>query len=463
MATKSLLKKTVKNNAKKPDVKNNGALMNFTRAAIRPTEVSSTAGIANNLRYNNLTLNRMLISEMVQEHGLIRRFLRQPIDDAYRGGVKIKCDELSADDMAILEQKMEKEQDLEKLKDARFWSDAFGGGGILVNAGQDYKEEFKLDMIEEGDKVEFYAVDRWELSMQQKGNILDQTENHDPEIPYYYYTHHIHKTSVLKMLGDASPSMIRGQFTGWGVSKLEGVVRSWNQYLKQQEVIYELTDEAKIDIFRLEGFKETLLSPDGAQKVAERVQLSAEMKNYKSALVIDKEDEYESKSVNFAGIAEIITQNRMSIAADFGMPLTKLFGLSAAGFSSGEDDLETYNAKVESDYRNKDKHILLYMIQARCQQLFGYIPDTISIEFKPLRVLSAEQEEGIKDKKLDRVLRLKQEGIITSEMVVELVNNEKIFSLDLNANEVAHDTAPEKAEGTKTSGSSGHMGDAAAN
>lgn len=459
---KKLVTKVIKSNAK-PEIKNNaGALFNFTRLAVKPTEVSQVDGIANNLRYNNLTLNRMIISEMIQEHGLIRRFLRQPIDDAYRGGIKIKCDELSADDMAILEQKMEKEQDIEKLKDARFWSDAFGGGGILVNAGQEFKEEFKIDMIGEGDNVEFYPVDRWELSMQQQGNILDQTEDHTGEVPYFYYNHHLHKTCVLKMLGDPAPSMIRGQFTGWGVSKLEGIVRSWNQYLKQQEVVYELTDEAKIDVFRLEGFKETLLSPDGAQKVAERVQLSAEMKNYKSALVLDKEDEYESKSVNFAGISEIINENRKGIAADFGMPLTKLFGLSAAGFSSGEDDLETYNAKVESDYRTKDKHILLYMIQARCQQLFGYVPDTISIEFKPLRVLSSEQEETVKDRKLDRVLRLKQEGIITSEKVVELVNSEKIFSLDLDPNEVSDEKPIEQAEGTQASGSSGHMGKAAA-
>ncbi len=425
----------IKTNAIK-EIKNNGALFNFTRMAARPSEVSKTDGIANNLRYNNLTLNRMLLTEMIQEHGLIRRFLRQPIDDAYRGGVKIKCDELSADEMAVLEQKMEKEEDLERLKDGRFWADGFGGGGIVINAGQEYSEEFSLEQISKGDKIEFYAVDRWELSMQQKGNILDQTEDHDPEIPYNYYNHRLHKTAVLKMIGDPAPSLIRGQFSGWGVSKLEGVVRSWNQYLKQQEVVYELTDEAKVDVFRLNGFAESLLSEGGAQKVAERVQLSAELKNYKSALVIDKEDEYESKSVNFTGISEIINENRKGIAADFGMPCTKLFGLSAAGFSSGEDDLETYNAKVESDYRTKDKHILVFMIQARCQQLFGYIPDTISIEYKPLRVLSAEQEEAIKDKKCDRVLKLKEQGIVTSEKVVELLNSEKIFTLDLDPNEV---------------------------
>jgi phage-related protein (TIGR01555 family) len=253
--------------------------------------------------------------------------------------------------------------------------------------------------------------------------------------------------------------MIRGQFTGWGVSKLEGIVRTWNQYLKQQEVVYELTDEAKVDVFRLEGFKETLASPDGAQKAAARVQLSAELKNYKNALVLDKEDEYESKAVSFGGIAEIINENRKGISADFGYPMTKLFGISAAGFNAGEDDLETYNAKVESDYRAKDRHIVLFIIQCRCQQLFGYIPETISFEFHPLRVLSAEQEETLKDKKLERILRAKEVGLITSEKAVELINAEKVFPLDLNSQEV-EDVAPEteKTEGIAAGQSFGNLG-----
>jgi hypothetical protein len=50
--------------------------------------------------------------------------------------------------------------------------------------------------------------------------------------------------------------------------------------------------------------------------------------------------------------------------------------------------------------------------------------------------LSAEQEEAIKDKKCDRVLKLKEQGIVTSEKVVELLNSEKIFTLDLDPNEV---------------------------
>jgi hypothetical protein len=59
------------------------------------------------------------------------------------------------------------------------------------------------------------------------------------------------------------------------------------------------------------------------------------------------------------------------------MPLTKLFGISAAGFNSGEDDIEVYNAMIESEIRGKLKYDLLRMVEIKCQKLFSMVPDDI--------------------------------------------------------------------------------------
>lgn len=420
---------------KKNTIKDNGVLQDFTRSAVKPTEVSQLTGLQNNLRYSALTLNRTLLTEMIQEHSILRRFIRQPIEDAYRNGIKIRCDELSQEDHAALEQAMLERNDMQTLMEARMWADIFGGGGILVNAGQKFDEELKFEHIRQGGPLDFYPVDRWELSTTIQGNVLDQSQDYLGDVPYLYYGHRIHKSCVLKMIGLKAPSLLRGQFSGWGVSKLEGIVRSWNQYLKNQEVMYELTDEMKVDVFRMEGFNETLASADGAQKAAQRVQLAAELKNYKSALVMDKDDEYEQKNLSLSGMAEALSENRLQIAADLGLPMTKLFGMSSAGFNSGDDDLETYNAKVESEVRAKDRDVLLFMVKARCQQLFGFVPESIQVEFHSLRILNAEQEEQIKNQKLDRIIRLSESRLIPSDKAIELINAEKIFALDLEADE----------------------------
>ncbi len=75
------------------------------------------------------------------------------------------------------------------------------------------------------------------------------------------------------------------------------------------------------------------------------------------------------------------------------------------------------------------------MIEIKCQKLFGFIPDDLSIEFKPLRVLSAEQEENVKTQKFNRVLQAKQAGEITTFEFREACNKDALLSISLDNNQ----------------------------
>lgn len=152
---------------------------------------------------------------------------------------------------------------------------------------------------------------------------------------------------------------MRNRFRGWGMSELEKLMRSLNQYLKNQDLIFELLDEAKIDVYKIKGFNAALLNSAGTQNVAKRIQSANMIKNYQSALTMDLEDEYEQKQITFTGLAEMLVQIRQGIAADLKMPVTKLFGISAAGFNSGEDDIENYNAMIEGEIRSRLKNLSL--------------------------------------------------------------------------------------------------------
>ncbi|MGB2578207.1 hypothetical protein AAIR98_000125 [Elusimicrobium simillimum] len=79
----------------------------------------------------------------------------------------------------------------------------------------------------------------------------------------------------------------------------------------------------------------------------------------------DTTDILESKHLTFRA-CEILREIRMQIASDLKMPLTKLFGISATGFNSGEDDIENYNAMIESEIRSKCKYDLLTILEICC-------------------------------------------------------------------------------------------------
>lgn len=397
------------------------------------SQVSQTATINWNLRWYFISNNRQTLSQSYVEHGIIQTLVDQPVDDAFRAGFEIKTDQLTPDEIEELEAYCEKERVIEAVVQAAKWARLFGGGAVLLITEQDPATPLDLTRIKDKSRIKYRAVDQWEL-YQDSNPAQDLTEAtlvQEREY-YFFYGQKVHHSRVFPISGKQAPSFARPRLRGWGMSEVERLVRSLNQYLKNQDVIFELLDEAKVDVYKIKGFNNALANAQGTRRISERIQHANTIKNFNNALTMDGDDEYEQKSMAFAGLAEILVQIRIGIASDVKMPVTKLFGLSAAGFNSGEDDIENYNSMVESEVRSKTKYIVVDMLQVACQKLFGLVPDDIKITFKPLRVLSAEQEENVKDKKFNRVMSSYQSGLINAEEAKTTINKDSLLPTDID-------------------------------
>lgn len=396
-------------------------------------QISQTGTLFKNLRWYLVSNFRQLLSELYVELGLVQTLVDVPVDDALRGGVEIKSKQLDEDQIEELQISLDRDNDLGVAGQAAKWNRLFGGAGIIILTDQDPELPLDLDSINVDTPLEFRAVDMWELFWDRQN-----TEGYDPEIQtedfehYNYYGEKIHKSRVMRLKGFTVPSFIRPRLRGWGFSVVEVLVRSINQYLKATDLSFEVLDEFKVDVYKIKNLVNTLLSPNGAQKIQQRVQLANRQKNYQNAVVIDGEDDWDHKQLSFAGLGEAMAGIRMQVAADLRMPLTKLFGISAAGFNSGEDDIEVYNAMVESQVRQKIKYDLLRMIEIKCQKLFGFVPDDLSLSFKPLRVLSAEQEENVKNAKFARVMQAKQAGYLSTLEFRDAINRGNLLDITLD-------------------------------
>ena len=110
------------------------------------------------------------------------------------------------------------------------------------------------------------------------------------------------------------------------------------------------------------------------------------------------------------------------------MPLTKLFGLSATGFNSGEDDRENYNTICEHE-RERARDILDQVLPLVYRHLFGFEP-VVEYEFKPLRILNAIDEENVKNSKFNRLSMLYSQGFFTDEEYARALREDKIILMD---------------------------------
>ncbi len=397
-------------------------------------QLSQTDTLFKNNRWYLVSNMRQLLAETYVEHGLIQTIVDVPVDDAFRGGYDIKSKQLEPEQLEELHAFIDEiglNQDT--LGQAAKWNRLFGGAGIIINNGQEFDKPLNIEAIGLDTPLDFQAVDMWELfADQQTATDYDPVTALPRNIEFYnYYGRRIHSSRVIILKGKTAPSFIRPRLRGWGFSVVEALVRSVNQYLKSNNLAFEVLDEYKLDVFAIKNLTQALMDKGGIEKIQRRVQLANMQKNYQNALVIDSEDRHESKQLSFTGMGEIMEQIRCQLAADMRMPRTKLFGESASGFNSGESDLEVYNGMVESEVRSKMKMPTVRVIKIICQKLFGMIPDDLTIAFRPLRVLSAEQEENVKDKRFARSMQAFEKGRMSAEEFAESCNRDNLLPVQI--------------------------------
>jgi uncharacterized protein len=429
---------------KQLDFSLDNSLGGLVQSAFLQTNLTSFNPILRNNIYAPLTINWMILMYMYKTHGVIQTAIDMPVLDALRGGLELKSNQLGVDELKQIEDELEERGLLESIGEAMTWARLFGGGALIINTNQNPERELNIEAVK---KLELYPANRWELmSIWKPGDPTTEltpwewAAQKDQDY-IYFYGEKLHKSRIITLSGKPAPYIIKWQLQGWGMSEVERMVEDFNAYIKTKNVTYDLLEEAKIDVYKFEGFKSQLATEAGTRITRNRVELMNQLKNFNNSIVLDKNDEFEQKQITFAGLAEVMKENRIGIASALRMPMTKLFGLSASGFNSGEDDIENYNAMVESEVRQKLRRPIKTILNLLCAVKYGKVFD-IDFEFKPLRMLSAIDEENVKTSKANRYNALYDRMLLDSKEIGEIYQKENLLPIETAAAEGLLDEHP---------------------
>ena len=392
----------------------------------------NTWGFSNN--YSLITLNRIILTYQFAGNGIFQTAIQLPIQDGIGKGIEIESGELDNTDIQKVLDYWEEKGIWNSILNYLTWVRLFGGGALLINTNQDPEKPLNLKNLSKT-PIELYDLDRWQLdtniSYFDDWDSFATAGNNNGLI--YLYGEPIHESRFIRGQGKRAPHYIRRQLRGWGMSEGERMIRDLNLYLKTQDATFELIDEAKVDIYKINGLAQKLLTTGGTSAITQRIQTANEIKNYVNALVLDANEEYEQKTMTFAGLAEIMQQNRMGVAAALRMPMTKLFGLSASGLNnSGESDLENYNSMVESEIRAPLRPVIRKLLNITMSHLFGFIPE-FTFKFPSLREMTQETEQKVKDAETNRVLSLYDRGLIDSEETMQSLKKADVIQIETKA------------------------------
>jgi phage-related protein (TIGR01555 family) len=395
------------------------------------SELNNFDTIINNTGYNVITVQYMALGYLYKSEGIIQAAIDMPVQDGFRGGLELlsHTEQMDKDDIKRLTDNLEETSFFKTFKTGLNWARLYGGGAIIVENGENPKKPLSMQNLSNR-PLQLIACHRWELTSPQRY----------PSTGFYtFYGQMIHQSRVLTLSGKEAPYPINMILQGWGMSEVEHIVQPLNIFLRTQNVVYDLLKEAKVDIFRFKNFAAQLSSQKGTQQMLARLNITNRAKSTNNALVMDSLDEYQQKQLTYSGLAEIWKENRIGLSCNLRIPMTKLFGISAAGFNSGEDDIENYCGMVESDVREESKPILRQLLQMKCLSLFG---DTLDLGFKfyPMRTMTAKEEEEVKTSKHARWKDDERTGDLSPQEFMQMQQKEGMIPIE---SEVSQGAEPE--------------------
>ena len=446
------------------DMFNTAALFNqFPAVPYGSTPVSGPITLAYANNYVPVSLNRILLSYAYMTQGFLRTVVKEPVDDAFHGGFTFKSGELDDDDVKLLIRTMKRQRsrrevkanrlsigskvqynagndlqrsDMSALKHVGYWGRLFGGAGAIINVDQDFRRDLDREAINEDTPMEFIPADRWELTLGSTNVFADSTP-----CPFNYYGYPLNGSRVMKFLWNEAPSFIRLRLQGWGMSEVEHCIRPINAYLKFENLLFELLDQAKVDVYMLKDFASTRVAKQANMAVLRTMEAVNQTKNYHNAIVLDALDKYEQKQLSFGGLAEIREQGRMDMAAAIRFPLNKLFGDSATGFGGGQDAMENYNAQVTT-FRDEIEPIAVGMGELRCQQLFGFVPEDLELVWNPLREMSGVEQEQVLNLRSERTLAWFNANLLTGQEASRQARKDNVITEDTEVLEGKREAMP---------------------
>ena len=318
--------------------------------------------IVNGADYGLLSIKPQILTNTYKNNSFAQIAVDLPVQDAFRdGGFVLDSQTLSADELIELNDFMDDQGDRTTLKDVCRWGRLYGGGALIVDVGKHTDAPINIDNLYNKD-VDFLASDRWQCtpldtSIYKAEKFLLQDLNSKKLEDAVQ----VHRSRLKIFIPKIEPYYVRNMLQGWGASIFEDIIPSLAQYIKANNVILELLDEAKIDILKIFGLSDILMSADGESAVRKRLRIFAEQKNYQSLGAMDVKDDYIQKQLNFGTLDQMIEKIMLLICSALRIPYSKVFGKGASGFSSGEDDLENYNGMVMSTIREPITPLLKWM------------------------------------------------------------------------------------------------------
>lgn len=314
-----------------------------------------------------------------------------------------------------------------KIYEAHWKARLYGGAAVLIGtADPDFAEPLDIERIGDGDLRYLAVLTRHDLAA---GQIVT-----DPRSEWFGRPRHydittmggsqlrVHPSRLVAFTGDPQPRWQSGSGNnyGWGESVLQGVYESCRNLDSTMGNIAALIFDAKTDVIKIPGLTENIIDPAYEQALLKRFATARMLKGNHGTLMLDSEEDYESKAYGFSGLDAIADRFMQVAAGAADIPMTRLLGMSPGGLNStGEGDLANYYDRVAS-MQSLEIEAAMSVLDEVLVRSVGADPEAHTYEWRPLRQMTEDQISQIRARDADTVSKLAASRVYADEAVADL-------------------------------------------
>lgn len=356
-----------------------------------------------------LTHDRQQLDWMYRTNWVVRRAVSVPADDMTRAGVEFYGTDPNHD-VGVLQNTFRRLDTFGQIASTLRWARLYGGAlAVIMIEGQKLSDPLRVETVGQGQFKGLLPLDRWQLQpSSERVDVLGPDFSKplgyailqgDPTRTAYSWVHH---TRVIRMDGEDLPYYQRQYEQGWGMSVVEPfhdrLVAFDSTTLGMAQMVYK----AHLRTLKVKGLRAIMASggdPRAAQIANGFYGQIAQMRRFQTTegmSVVDLEDEFQTDTYTFGGLSDVMIQMSQQIAGAVEIPLVKFFGMSPAGFSTGDSDLRSYYDDISLKQERRLRHPLEIISHIAYRSTFGAAPPAgFGFKFAPLYGLNAVEKATI--------------------------------------------------------------------
>ena len=388
--------------------------------------------------YDNIPtfIGYMALAELAQD-GVVKAGVELRADEMTRRWIEFQYRGSEGDSLiSDIEAAISRFHVIKLFSDAAQMCGYYGGCLAYIDVGPISDEDLKLPLGVDGDTFKMNSIRGFKLI--EPFYVAPFRYNCSNPINRNYFVpeawlvqgKEIHASRFLYFSENKPPTILLPSYNFFGIPLAQTVIDSVLAFEHSSKAAARMLGKYACTVFKTD--MNDVLSGGSGSEVQKRIDYFATRRDNDGVMAIDMESEdIVLSSHSLAGVVDIVRQTMEIVAAQFGEPAVKLWGISPGGFNAtGESDMQSHYDHINAVQERIFRDPLKYLIKLLQLDLRGTVDEGLSFEFVSLSDEDEKRKAEVQKLKIDCMVELFDRGVLSGEEIRHVIANDPDSGFD---------------------------------